>query len=158
MDATVTTRPWQPPIDTLPDGPQPGIVYILPRMRDGEGRPAFHPENLTLVKSAVTSGARLDYALPPDERRFVDHFSAESTLELWLALSGPITDVVLFGLGYMIDRLLHNRGSSRSDIDGTAVTVRIAQYNPDSGAYEGLEVIGPAEDVIATVEALKRDN
>ena len=156
MSSSVSINEWKAPGDGLPAAPQTGTIYVLPRMRDGDGGPAFSTETLTLVKGAANAGVSIDYALPPHSRRFVDHFSADvSTIDLWLAISGPITDVVLFGLGYVVDRLLHTRGSSRSDADAPTLRVRIAQYRTESETYEGFEAEGPPDGVIAAMEAMK---
>lgn len=147
---------WDVPSGILPSTSNGSAIYVLPALKDSEGRPAYRFESMLILKGAASDGVKLEYALPPGERRFVDHFSADvSALEIWLAVSGPITDIFLFGLGYAVNALLRRRGSSPEDAQTTPLKLRIAQFDLRTGKVEGLEAEGMAGDVIEAVRELK---
>lgn len=83
---------WDVPSEILPPTSSTDAIYVLPAMRDSEGRPAYRAESMLLLKGAAAEGVPFEYALPPEERRFVDHFSADlSALEVWLCLGRSLT-------------------------------------------------------------------
>jgi hypothetical protein len=159
MANELTVTEWEVPADVLPTAPSPGVLYVLPPLRDADLRPAYRPESLLLVKAAAASAVELKYSLPPDDRRFVDHFAADpQAIEIWLALAGPITDVFLFGLGYAFNSLLRRRGVSEADAEAAPLRLKLARLDPKTGVVKGLKMEGRKVDVIDAVRALKGES
>lgn len=159
MAEEVSLTEWVVPADALPTAPSPGVLYLLPPLRDADSRPAYRPESLLLVKAAAAAAVELEYAMPPDDRRYVDHFAADpQAIDLWLALAGPITDVFLFGLGYAVNSLLRRRGVSEAHADAAPLRLKLARLDPKTGVVEGLKLEGRKADVIDAVRALKGES
>jgi len=158
MTAQADVDDWDVPGDLNVNDAMTDKLYVLPMRRDGDGRPAFHPDSMLLVKTAASDGVAIDYAVGAEDRRFVDHFSAgPDVVEIWLSLLGPITDVTLFALGYALNGLLRRRGVKDKDLETSEVKVGIAQINAKSGKMKGVKISGPKGAVIETVREL-RDN
>ncbi|MBF4574543.1 hypothetical protein ITJ64_18685 [Herbiconiux sp. VKM Ac-1786] len=156
MAQKVESTEWAVPADLVTDVASPDALYLLPSLRDSAGRPAYRPESMFIQKDASSGGLKVEYALNEEDRRFVDHFSADvSEIELWLGLIGPVTDVFLFGLGYIIDGIVRRRGSKRDDADTIPLKIRIASLNPKTGKIKGVRVEGSASDVMEALRELK---
>jgi hypothetical protein len=148
---------WDIPPGVLPHATEADTIYLVPGFRDPDGLPAYRPESMFLQKGAASQEIRLEYALPENERRFVDYFAPDpEEIQLWLAAAGPITDVLLFGLGYMVNGILRRRGANPDAIKATPLHLRIATLDPRTGKAKGVRLRGNASDVIVAVEALKQ--
>lgn len=157
MSDGVEISDWEVPSDVLPRTPEADTLYLIPGLRDPEGLPAYRTESMLLQKGAAAQQVRLEYSLAEDERRFVDYFSADAEeIQLWLAVAGPITDVFLFGLGYMVNSVLRRRGNKPDAAKTTPLQLRIARLDPNTGKVRGVRLRGNAADVIDAVQELKQ--
>lgn len=153
----VESSVWEVPSDVLPHTVDADTLYLVPGFRDPDGLPAYRPESMQLQKGAASQHLRLEYSLAEDDRRFVDYFSADAEeIQLWLAAAGPVTDVLLFGLGYMVNSILRRRGNKPEAIETVPLDLRIARLDPKTGKARGIRLRGNAADVIDTVQELKR--
>lgn len=157
MTDRVEIGAWDVPVDVLPRVITADTIYLVPGYRDSDGRPAYRPESMLLQKGALSQGVHLDYALAEDDRQFVDFFSVDpEEIQLWLAAAEPITDVFLFSLAFILERILRRRGSGKDAMDATPLDLRIAKLNLKTGKVRGVRLRGNAADVVDAVRDLTK--
>lgn len=154
MSEPCVVRSWDIPIGILPDSVDPDRLYILPSRPDRSGMLAYPTEVMYIQKGAASCGAAIEYSVDSQDRRFVDHFSAVSAAEVWLAFAGPITDMVLFGLTYAVSALAKRHAGGEPDRE-VPVRIAIAELDTVGGTHRGIVIEGNVDDVQKAIRELK---
>lgn len=154
-EASIETREPRSDIDTS-DFTE-GIVYLMPRGYGVDGKPAYFGSDMILAKDALADGISVDYALPPEEREFIEHFSAALTIiSIAVGVAGLI-DPTIRGIKFLIRASAKRMGYKSEDMPKVQVDLRIDQIDTVNMSVKGLEIRGTAAAVEAALDSLNAD-
>lgn len=137
--------------------PTEGIVYLMPQTHGFEGNPAFFGSDMLLVKTAIAEGLSIEYALPEDEREFVEHFSvALDVISLVVSVAGLIPPTIA-GIKSLIRIAARRKGYKPEEIATAEVHLKIELIQTPNMIAKGLEISGTAAGVEAALDSLNSE-
>lgn len=160
MRSEVEQRDWTPAEGSLPRQADPGTVYVVPTRLPPEvvgpgSVPMYSDKVRYLPKIGRAAGVAVEFSVPNGERQFLSEYSADSFLDVALALVGPMNDYVILAVEAFFRHRAKVTGHTEDSAKELPLRLAIAELNTNSGLVKGIELEGRGEDVIATLKELK---
>lgn len=156
----IEQRNWTPADGSLPKNAEPGTLYVLPTRLPpevvGPGEmPMYSDDVRYLPKVGRAAGIAVDFSVPKGERKFLAEYSADSFLDIALALVGPMNDYLILAVQTFLLHRAKTAGHREELAHGVPMRLSIAELNTNAGLVKGVQLEGRGEDVIATLKLLK---
>lgn len=154
MESDVSIESCEPTHGVTILDPAAGVIYLVPSTTGTDGRPAYMSTDALLMKRAVADGVGVEYALPADEREFVDHFSAGiEVIGLTVAIVNLVPSTIQ-GIHALIQLIAIRRGYTGDSAKQAKVKLKIDYIKTASLEARGIKVEGDADGVVEALKAL----
>lgn len=162
MTGEMELRGWVPADGSLPRQAESGTVYVLPTRVPPEvvgpgGVPMYSDNVRYMPKVGRAAGIAVEFSVPSDERQFLAEYSANSFLDVALALVGPLNDYLIMAVQAFFRHRAKVAGHTEESAQDLPLRLSIAELDTNSGLVKGIQLEGRREDVIATLKLLKGD-
>lgn len=157
MASHATITEYTPTSPSLVQNPAKGVIYLMPRAHGPEGKPAYFGADMFLQKKAADEKLAVEYALPEDEREFVEYFSATLTVVSIVVTVASLIGPTIRGIKGLIRIAASRKGYKPEEILNAEVNLKIEQLETANMVAKGLEISGAASAVEAALDALNTD-
>lgn len=158
MQTDASVQPREPISDVKIEEPDRDTVYLLPTAHDGDGKRAYMGADALLMKRALADGVQVQYAVPEEEREFVEHFSAGIDLVILAVAVINLIPSTIQGIHALIQLRALRKGIGEEDLGTAEVQLKIDFLRTSSTEARGVEIIGKADGVVAALERLRSDS
>lgn len=135
-------------------------MYVLPTRLPPEvvgpgGVPMYSNKVRYMPKVGRAAGIAVEFSVPSGKRQFLAEYSADSFLEVALALVGPMNDYLILAVQEFFRHRAKVAGHTEETAQELSLRLSIAELNTNAGLVKGIQLEGRGEDVIATLKLLK---
>lgn len=158
MKTEATIQPRDPLSGIRLGSPDPETVYLLPTAWNGDGKHAYMGTDAILLKQAVVNGVCVEYAMPEEDREFVEHFSSGVELvTLAVAIIG-LVPATIQGIHALILLAARRKGIKEEDLHRAEVKLKIDYLRTPTTKARGVEISGDVDGVVAIMERLSGES
>lgn len=158
MQTEPTIRQCKPIIGVEIDNPKQGTIYLLPTAHNRDGRRAYMDSDALLLKWAVMNGVPVEYAVPEENREFVEHFSSGAEI---VALAVSIANLIpstIQGIYALIQIAALRKGIKEENLSAANVQLEIDYLKTSTTEARGIVISGDVDGVVAALGKLSADS
>lgn len=134
--------------------PAVGVIYLMPSASGIDGRPAYLGADVLLAKRAVAAGVPVEYAVPEEQREFVEYFSAEvDVISLYVAVVNFVPSMIQ-GIHSLIELSAIRKGYTAEGARKAKVALKIDYLKTPTTEASGIRVKGDADSVVEILKTL----
>lgn len=157
MTTQVTTSEWTPLPNSLPEGAEPGKVYVLPTRLPPEGSEPQDPiylESMRYVpKEARLAGVPVEFSVPSGSRHFLSEYSSDpGQWSIALSIIGMVNEWIIAAVVVFVQTRIDAHGVPKEEAAKHPLKVSIAELYMDARLTKGITLEGESD---AVIEALK---
>ncbi|WP_044492609.1 hypothetical protein [Nesterenkonia massiliensis] len=155
MQTEALIQPRKPVSGIHISSPESGTVYLLPASQDRDGKHAYRGADAILIKQAMRDGLAVEYAVPEEDREFVEHFSSGlEVVTLTVAVLGLVPSTIQ-GIYALIQLAARRKGVTEENLNTTQVHLEIDYIKTPTTVAQGVKISGDPHSVL---EAMKKLN
>lgn len=138
--------------------PDPETVYLLPTAWNGDGRHAYMGADAILLKQAAAKGVDVAYAMPEEDREFVEHFSSGIELVTLAVAIVSLVPSTIQGIHALIQLAARRKGIKDEDLSRAQVKLKIDYLRTPTTKARGVEISGDVDGVVSIMERLSGES